>query len=100
MEKKTIHFPTKKTLYLDIINSYCKIPLIDKKSLLNFKELSSQTLSNIIYKIIIPGIIQFYRDCILNSQNYFNLIEKIINKLKKSEQHFKLFQNVISKIEN
>ena len=89
---------TKKDIYLEIIKSYCKIPLVPKTEEDIFKKQKEETLSKMIMNTVIPGVIHFYGHSLSENKNYLILIQEIINNLKKSEYHFKEFQKLLDNI--
>ena len=85
-----------KKIYIEILNSYCQIPLV--KNEINFSKYDEKDLDNMIYNKVIPGTIKFYGDCIVNKKNYLDIINLLINNIKKSEKHFNHFKELIQKL--
>ena len=90
---------SQKEIYLQIIESYCKIPFV-KNKLSEFVTFSEDKLSILILNTVIPGTIRFYGHSMSENRNYLDVIKEIIDNLKKSEIHFNEFKNILNNINN
>lgn len=86
-----------KEIYINIIKTFLDIPLVNN-SIDNLEELDEKLLDNIISHQVIPQTINFYGYIMENNKNYLDILEKIINEIKKSPKHINELHTLIESL--
>ena len=87
-------------IYNSIINSFLEIPILTEKHNLpkTFEESTDEELSDYITTIVIPHTIAFFSQMVYSNKDYRDVIQKIINNLAKSKNHFLYFQSILKQL--
>ena len=86
-----------KEIYLKIINAFLAIPLVNS-SIDNVDELDEEILDRLITNQVIPQTVHFYGYSMENNRNYLDVIQSIIDEIKKSPTHLKQLHETIESL--
>ena len=86
-----------KDIYLKIIEAFLAIPLVNS-SVENVDELEEDLLDQMITEQVIPQTVHFYGYSMQNNRNYLDVIQSIIDEIKKSPKHLKTLHETIDSL--
>ena len=86
-----------KDIYIKIINAFLASPLVNS-SVDNVDELEEDLLGQMITEQVIPQTVHFYGYSMENNRNYLDVIQSIIDEIKKSPTHLKQLHETIESL--